>query len=491
MKNHLLLHYCLFFVTAILWGHDAHAACSFDQPINQSFKGGLHAEHPVTECLKEGEDPLKGYLRNEGNAFSRTKYHAILPRSVRAASALPNAYKEQACDPRKKKAGGKSSEGATNPCMEGPSKSLTSIPPQKVNVPICEDCTDCGVGLLGALIGAVTGGGGMPDLSSTFSAAGNISRNGCVGGSIGICGLGTIGGSVCPSSLISANGMQPPSAVTTRSNRAQSANTNPSYIRVNAPSLQIASPKTQLHNGTTNYVPDGGLLRVCSGTMGTCYDVVVPPNGHVVIDGEGVLRVGCPTCPAPSGERIIGRAGGTSENNSNNNGNLGLMNLDGRPVAGSGADFSSLRNNNNNSNNNSSLAFDLNADDFTVTVTPTANMSGESVVLADENLVQGSGPRGINSLTSTVNTINVNSEPNGNGEQRRPVTEVVDVGVNTRLPTDRTLETLRDADVPEGTCPDGGTSCFVGSFAPLAPTENEMPSDIDQPYNNETLTILE
>jgi hypothetical protein len=439
MMNYM--HRFLFILSlcvSILSASHAHAACSATKPINQSHTLGLHATHPITTCIKEGEDPVVGYLRSEGKAFSRTKVHAILPRSMRSARALPNTYKRDACDPDRKKAGGFSTAGATNPCETGVGIPLTTLPPQQVNIPVCNDCNDCGVGLLGALLGSFVGGT-PPDLSNTFSTSGNISRNGCVSGSIGICGLGSIGGGVCPSTLIRASGMQQPTTPRTRSNRAQSNNPNPSYIRINAPSLQIATPKTKLHNGTTNYLPDGGLLRVCA-SGGGCWDVNVPINGHVVIGSDGVLRVGCPTCPpAGTGEYIVGRHGmGTGK------------------------------------------AFDLDKKKFEVTLIPKVNKEGETIILADENLVQGSGPRGISSLNTPVETQQVVSIPSESGTERAPdIITVQSRQRNTRLPTAQTQQILQEAQIPNSTCVGGGTSCFVGSFAPLAPTENETPPEED------------
>ena len=160
------------------------------QAVTQALNSGC----PIPKEWTLGADGTRSGLKG----FTATSVDGAFHKSSTPAHKPPQYYKNMACNSYEDTcAGGLSNptcRAADNPCQTGRGQPLFSMDILNHAPTATLEAVNCLANLAGAIGGLVsgTGGGDFSGIQASGSASGN-----CVSGSIGICGLGGIGGSIC------------------------------------------------------------------------------------------------------------------------------------------------------------------------------------------------------------------------------------------------------------------------------------------------------
>jgi hypothetical protein len=264
------------------WAVRSHTCHTYTEPLNQSFKENRKW---IFEDIQNGCPPPDPWTHAEGKegsgliGMSGTTGFVNLNTSNRAASS-PLRYYKGACNSYDDtRAGGFTDQGADTPCKKGNGTGLFNFnilghfPWQTLEAMQC----------LGNLAAAISGGlSGTPtgDFGG-IKTSGKVSGN-CASGSIGICGLGSIGGSIC------ANGKGKPNDKTTvagtNNGQPYSSNDPAKYVEITEVAI-FDYANTKINQNSAVYCPTGCVLTY----KGTNYTIEV--GGGATMDPTGTLFI--------------------------------------------------------------------------------------------------------------------------------------------------------------------------------------------------------
>jgi hypothetical protein len=260
-------------------------------PVNESYTLDPNI---IKQAIQDGCPPPRTWLTRE-NGFAEsptsTVFGSVQP-STTFAHTPPRTYQNLGCNTyTPTRAGGQFDNGAQNACQLGAGRGLFTLAPVKAAVPdVAQEEAECLGNLFSAIAGLLGGGGGNPSVQAQGSVSGN-----CVSGSIGICGIGSIGGRIC------SNG----TAVSAAPNDGlpNSRNTPPQYVEItNVPSFDYAN--TALNQTSAVFLPQGGTVSdgVNSYTLAPGDFVTMDATGNVFLGRPGLSTYLYTTPTNPTGE---------------------------------------------------------------------------------------------------------------------------------------------------------------------------------------------
>ncbi len=191
-------------------------------------------------------------------------------------------YRNRACNSYEEThAGGLSDNGADNPCQKGKGTGLFSFDILNHAPTATLEAINCLANLAGAIGGLVsgTGGGDFSGIQASGGASGN-----CVSGSVGICGLGSIGGSICANNK-GGKTNDTKTAADTKNGQPYSRDDPPKYVEATGV-VAFDYANNNLNQTSAVYFPQGGVLTY----QGTSYTIAA--KGFITMDQVGNVYIG-------------------------------------------------------------------------------------------------------------------------------------------------------------------------------------------------------
>ncbi len=264
-------------------------ACNYHAGVRTNELYKYDAE-PILEAIRAGCDPRPQDLERSGFTSSPTSAGSRLAISVKPAHRPQVKYNVPGRECRNSledtKAGGAFDGGATNSCILGRGNVLTGIDiPLSIVPNVGQDQVSCLGGLLGALSGALSGGfNGATASIGNGAVTGNANASGgCLSGSISICGLASIGGSICPGT--NNNGNTP---VANNNGLVPQSRYTPVQYAAFGNIAQFDYARTDITQQSTVACPQGCLVQYGQGT-GNFTSIVVPAGEYVTMDANGYV----------------------------------------------------------------------------------------------------------------------------------------------------------------------------------------------------------
>jgi hypothetical protein len=263
----------------------AMAACDDDfGKISESFK--LNRDE-VLDAIKQGCPPPENWRKtptSQGSGlqgFSGKSYLGNFKKSARAANDPLQYYQGSACNTYDgTRPGGFADLGADNPCIKGNGYGMFSVN-QISGAPIANQSSmSCISNLFSAITGIVTGsGGGGTNAASNPNITGGatVSAN-CVSGSIGVCGLGSIGGQICNNGTAKAGGGA-------GGGQPFSVAIPPQYIQISNV-VVFDYDYNSVNANSAVFVPNGGVMTFNSRSY------TIPRGGFVTMSPTGMIYIG-------------------------------------------------------------------------------------------------------------------------------------------------------------------------------------------------------
>jgi hypothetical protein len=268
----------------------AMAACNGNfGAINESFK--LNRDD-VLQAIKEGCRPPADWLHAKGKAgsglqgYSGKMYLGNFKKSGRAAND-PMQYYRGACNTYDgTRPGGLIDLGADTPCLKANGYGMFSVN-QISGAPIPNSqSTACLSNLFSAITGIISGGGTGGGVGNPNITGGATVSSNCVSGSIGVCGLGAIGGQICNNGTATAGGGGAGGGGGAAGNgQPFSATVPPQYIQISGVSLFNYVYNT-INANSSVFLPQGGVLTYGARTY------TVPVGGFVTMSRTGMVYIG-------------------------------------------------------------------------------------------------------------------------------------------------------------------------------------------------------